>query len=99
MTAFSTRRMILPLRVFGSMRDEVQLADDRHRPELAADGVEQRLAQLVRRRVAVLEQHERGDHLAARLVGPADDAALGDGRMREERALDLDRADAVRRRS
>ena len=88
--------MILPLRVFGSMRDEVQLADDRDGAELVADGLEQRLPQFGRRLVAVLQQDERGDHFAARLVGPADDAAFGDGWMREERALDFDRAEAMR---
>ena len=33
--------MILPLRVLGSIVDERQLADDRDRPELVADGREQ----------------------------------------------------------
>ena len=46
--------------------------------------------------MSVLQHDERRDHLAARLVRPADDAALGHGRVREERALHFDRADAVR---
>ena len=45
-TALSTRRISLPLRVLGSIADEVQLADDRDRAELATDRVDHRLAQL-----------------------------------------------------
>src|SRR5512145_1147402 len=48
--------------------DEVQIADDGDRAELAPYGVEQRLPQLRRRVVAELEQHESGDHLASQLV-------------------------------
>ena len=79
--------MILPLRVFGSIVDEVQLADDRHRPELAADGVRAaRLRSSSDGVVPVLEHDERRDHLAAQLVGPAGHARLGDRRVLQERA-------------
>ena len=44
------------------------------------------------------EDDERLHDLAAVEVGHADDGALGDRRMLEERALDLERADAIRRR-
>ena len=55
------------------------------------------LAQIGGRRVPVLQQDERGDDFTARLVGPSDDAALGDGRMGQERALDFDRAETMGR--
>ena len=44
------------------------------------------------------QDDERLHDLAAVEVGHADDGALGDRRMLEERALDLERADAIRRR-
>ena len=47
--------------------------------------------------VPLAEHDERLDELAAIRVGHADDGALGDRRMLEERALDLERADAVGR--
>src|SRR5207249_12200477 len=55
----------------------------------------QRLSQLRVGRVTVLEQDEGRHHLTARFVRPADDAALGDGGVLEERALDFNGADAV----
>ena len=47
---------------------------------------------------AVPEHDERLDDLAALGVGRADDRALGHRRMLEQRALDLERPDPVRRR-
>src|SRR5439155_11679593 len=38
---------------------EVQLADDGHRTKLPADGFEERLSQIIRGRMPVLEEHER----------------------------------------
>ena len=43
----------------------------------------------------MLEDDERGDHLAANLVRPSGHARLGNGRVLEEGGLDLDRADSV----
>jgi hypothetical protein len=44
----------------------------------------------------VLQHDEGGDDLAPQLVGPADGAAFGHGRMREEGALHFDGAEPVR---
>ena len=82
------------------MCDEVQLADDGDRRR--ARGGPCRAAPAAAPSDGAwpcFEHHERRDHLAAQLVGPADDAGLGDRRVLQERALDLDRADAMRRRS
>src|SRR5258708_37725096 len=75
--------------------DEVQLADDRERPELPAHRREQLGLERVRRLLSLLEDDERGDDLAAQLVGATGDAGLGDRRIAEERRLDLDGPDAV----
>src|SRR4029077_20443060 len=75
--------------------DKVQLADDRERSELLADRRQQLRLQGVRWLVALLEDDERRDHLAAKLIRTAGDARLGDRRMAEERGLDLDRPDAM----
>src|SRR5688500_5095762 len=80
----------------GQHGDEIQLADDRHGAQFAPHRVENLAPQRLRRRVAVLQQHERGDYLATRLVRPADDAAFGDGRVRDHRAFDLDGPEPVR---
>ena len=87
--------MILPLRVFGSIATNEQLADDGHRPELLADGRQDLAAQLVRRLMADLEDDERGDDFAAQLVRRRRHAGLGDGRVSQEGRLDLDRADPM----
>ena len=79
----------------GQHVDEVQLADDRHRPQLAPYRVEQLLAQLLRRLMPLPEHDERGDDLAAQLDRAAGDARLGDRRVAEERRLDLDGAEPV----
>src|SRR5437016_6332980 len=75
--------------------DEVQLADDRERPELLPHGREQLGLQRVGRRVALPQHDERRDDLAAKLVGPSGYAGLGDRGVAKERRLDLDRPDAV----
>ena len=64
-------------------------------PSSRADRREQLLAQLIRRLVAGLQGDERRDDLAAQLVRHAGHARFGDGRVAQERRLDLDRADPV----
>ena len=91
----SSRRMILPDRVFG--RSAVKrMSSGRAIAPIFFDDV---LLQLVRQRSALpcdafLERHERGDRLALDLVRPADHRGLGDLRMIDQRALDFHRADA-----
>src|SRR5439155_20719284 len=80
----------------GQHVDAVQVADHGDGAKLAADGGEELLAELGGEVVALLQDDEGGDDLAAQLVGPAGDAGLGDGGVLHERALDLDGADAVR---
>src|SRR6266540_1391491 len=57
---------------------------------LAAVG-DQLLRQRVRRRVPLLQDHERLGLDQVSLVGHADDRALQHGRVADQRALDLDR--------
>ena len=51
----------------------------------------------IRGRVSGGEHDEGLDDLAAKRVGLADDGGLGDGRVLDERGLDLEGADAVGR--
>src|SRR5438093_2502371 len=75
--------------------DEVQLADDRERPELLPHGREQLGLQRVGRRVPLPQHDERRDDLTAKLVGPPRDAGFSDRGVTKERRLDLDRPDAM----
>ena len=54
-------------------------------------------AQVAVRGGARARRHERDDRGAGQVVGPADHRGLGDARVRDERALDLHRADPVAR--
>ena len=88
--------MILPLRVLGRW-SRISIWRGRNgRPERRA-GVGPQLAHQgssVGSRPG-FERDERLDDVAGDLVGDADDAGLGDGRVLEQRALDLERADEV----
>jgi hypothetical protein len=53
------------------------------------------LRELVAPGVALAERDERVEDLAAQLVGRVGHRRLRDGRVRDERALDLERPDAV----
>ena len=98
-TERSSRRMILPLRVFG------RLSPKRMSLGLAIGPIS--LATQSRSSLAIffasspvgrgaLQDDEGADRLAGRLVGPADDRRLGDQRgVRDQRRLDLHRAHAV----
>ncbi len=89
--------MILPERVLGSDGDEVDLARGDAGAELVAGEAHELAAKLVGRLVAVLERDEGLDDLHRHRVRLADDAGLGDGRVLDQRALDLERADEVAR--
>src|SRR5438093_7095141 len=56
--------------------DEVQLADDRERPELLSHGRDQLGLQVVGWRFPLPQHDERGDDLAAKLIGPPGHAGL-----------------------
>ena len=93
-TAFSTRRMILPLRVFGSIAtNDTWLITATGPSSWRTVAISSRRS--LRRLVADAQRDERLDDLAAQLVRDAGDARLGDRRMPQERRLDLDRPDPV----
>ena len=89
--------MILPLRVFGSSGVKTMFAGFAIGPIFVRDVVAQLLELLDRALVAALQRHERDDRLAGQRVVPAAHRRLGDARVVDERALDLDRRDAVAR--
>ena len=93
--AFSKRRMIFPLRVCGSVVDELDfLRRDRGAQPLARVA-EQFQPQLFVGGEPVLERDERLHHLADRRVRFADDCCLGDRRMIGQRVFHLERSDQV----
>ena len=98
-TALKTRRMILPLRVLGSMRTKLTSPMTATGPSSRRTVCDQLALQLRRRLVAGAQDDEGGDHLAAQLVGSAADAGLGHRRMAQEGRLDLDRCRCGARRS
>ena len=93
--ALSNRRMILPLRVRGSVVDELDLLrrDDRAKPRTRE--AQQLAPQRIVRLEAVLQGDERLDDLTGDRVGLADHAGLGDRRVLHQRALDLEGPDQV----
>ena len=94
-TSRSRRRMILPLRVFGSSGVKTMFAGFAIGPIFVPDVVAQLRELLGRAVLAALERHVRDDRLARlRVVAPAH-RGLRDLRVVDERALDLDRRDAV----
>ena len=89
------RRMILPERVFGRpgahwMKSGVAIG-----PDLAAHPVAQFLAQLFGRLGIVHERDVGVDALALDVVRTTDDGGFGDLAVRDQRALDLGRAEAM----
>ena len=98
--ARNSRRMILPLRVRGRSGDERDLARRDRGPEvLARDARALRRAAPRWPRYPGLSDDERLDDLAGDRVRDADRRGLGDRRMLEQRALDLERANQVARAS
>ena len=93
--ALSSRRMILPLRVFGRLRrNSISFGATAAPSRVRAKPSSSRLS--VRRRLAaVLEDDEGLDDLHRDRVRLADHAGLGDGRVLHQDALDLERADQV----
>src|SRR5207248_10360777 len=71
--------------------DEVELADHRERTEVVPHRRKKLFLQLVRWLATLLQNDERGDDLAAEVVGAAGDARLRDRGMTKESGLDLDR--------
>ena len=97
--ALSRRRMILPLRVRGSVREEVDLLRrDGGAEALAREARAARSASASLGREARLQRDERLHDLHGDRIGLADDARLGDGGVLQQRALHLERADEVPRR-
>ncbi len=93
--AFSSRRMILPERVFGSTSMKSISRGATPAPSLSRAKLQQLAPQLVRGLVAVLQRDERLDDLHRHRVRLADDAGFGHGGVLDQRALDLERADEV----
>ena len=87
--------MILPLRVFGSSGVNTMFAGFAIGPIFLRDVVAQLLEHLDRALLAALQRHVGDDRLAGALVARAADRRLGDLVVVDERALDLDRRDAV----
>ncbi len=93
--ALSSRRMILPLRVRGSVgRNAISFGATAAPRRLRAWPSSSRRSSSVGLEPR-LERDERLDHLADHRVGLADDAGLGHRRVLHQRALDLERADQV----
>ena len=91
----SSRRMILPERVFGRSAVNRMSSGRAIAPIFFATCSFSSSASAVDAVDAFLQRDERGDRLALDLVRAADDRGLGDRRVIDERALDLHRADAV----
>ena len=97
-TLRSSRRMILPERVFGRSSVNRIVFGLAIGPMCCGDVVAQLVDERVARLVAAAQDHERGDGLAGRVVGRADDRGLGDRGVVDERGLDLGGRDVVARR-
>ena len=96
-TSRSSRRMILPERVFGSSsvnRIDFGFAIG---PISSATWLRSSSTSSSRGSLPRAQDHERGDRLAGRVVGLADDRRLGDRGVVDERRLDLGRGDVVAR--
>src|SRR5207245_3470709 len=79
----------------GEHADEVQIPDDRNRPELPPHRLQQLSPQVVRRFGTLSQDHEGRDHLHAYWIRAAGDPRLGHRGMPEEGRLHLDGADPV----
>ena len=94
-TSRSSRRMILPLRVFGSSGVKTMFAGFAIGPIFFGDVVAQLVELRDRRLDAALQRDEGDDRLAGRRVVARRDGSLGDVVVVDERRLDLDRRDAM----
>ncbi len=89
--------MILPERVFGSVARKSISRGATPGPSFSRAKPISSRRSCVGRLVAVLQRHERLDDLHRHRVRLADDAGLGDRRVLDQRALDLERPDEVAR--
>ena len=87
--------MILPERVLGSASVKRISSGRASAPISLRDVAAQLLLQLVGRLALAFERDEGDDALTLQLVGAADDRGLRDRLVRDERALDLHRAQTV----
>ena len=97
-TSRSSRRMILPERVFGSSGHQHDLPRLGDRPERLGHVVAQLLDERLARRAVgrpPAQDHERHDRLAGGRVGGADHRRLGDLGCDDQRRLDLGGGDVV----
>ena len=83
--------MILPERVLGRFSRKTISLGATAGPSRLRAWPRRSSCEVLARLVAGLQRDEGLDHLADRLVGNADDADLGDGRMLHQRAFDLER--------
>ena len=93
--AFKRRRMILPLRVFGSEGHEVDRRRRRDRSEFPANVIDQCGFQRVAGHVPGPQLHEGLDGLALERIGHADRRSFRNCRMRDQRTLDFRGANAM----
>ena len=94
-TSFNSRRMILPLRVFGSASAKRIWSGLANLPISFSMCAESLAFSLGVGLLPLLERDEGDERAALEIVGLADRGGLGDGRVAHERALDLGGADAV----
>ncbi len=87
--------MILPLRVFGSSGVKTMFAGFAIGPILRATWSRSSSSLATEPSASALERDEGDDRLAGHRVGARGDGRLGDVLVVDERALDLDRRDAV----
>ena len=94
-TSFSSRRMILPLRVFGSASVKRMPSGRANLPiSFSTCAISLAFVASLASKPG-LQRDEHDQRLALELVGPADRGRLGDRGVRDQRALDLGGADAV----
>ena len=93
--ALSSRRMILPERVLGSLSRNSISSGRAIGPISLRDPVLQLLLQGIGGGEPDLQRHVGLGHVALDLVRHADDRGLSHGRVRDQRALDLSRAQPV----
>ena len=97
LTLRSRRRMILPERVLGRSSVNRIVFGFAIGPIVLPTWSRSSAASSSLGSLPDAQDHERGDRLPDRRVGPADDGGLGHGRMADERVLDLGRRDVVTR--
>ena len=96
----SSRRMILPERVFGRLSPKRMSLGFAIGPISLPTQSRSSFAifsRLGAGRPRLLQHDERADRLAGHVVGTADDRSFGDHRIRDQRRLDLHRAQPMAR--